>query len=66
MDKCTLLIPGQKKPARVSVALPPEICNTDLRDLDKWMLTIVAIPKELIITNKKKPKKDEKENGKKN
>lgn len=54
-----------KKPARVKVVLPPEICNTDIRDLRKWMLTIVAIPKELIITNKEKSERDEKENGKK-
>ena len=53
-----------KKPARVSVCLPPEICNTDLRDLRKWSLTIVAVPIE-IIHPKKKPERDEKDNGKK-
>ena len=56
--------PKTKKPARISVGLPSEICNTDLRDLDKWSLTIVAVPRELINANKKK-KGDEKNNGKK-
>jgi hypothetical protein len=54
-----------KKPARVKVVLPPEICNTDIRDLRKWSLTIVAVPKKLI-THKKKTERDEKDNGKKN
>lgn len=53
-----------KKPARISVALPPEICGADLRDLNKWSLTIVAVPIE-IIHPKKKEERDEKDNGKK-
>ena len=53
-----------KKPARVKVVLPPEICNTDIRDLRKWSLTIVAVPRKLIYP-KKKSEKDEKDNGKK-
>ena len=51
-----------KKPARVTLGLPPEICDTDLRDLRKWSLTIVAVPIELIFP-KKKEERDEKDNG---
>ena len=51
-----------KKPARVKIVLPPEICNTDIRDLRKWSLTIVAVPRELIYP-KKKTERDEKDNG---
>ena len=55
--------PKTKKPARVSLGLPSEICNTDLRDLDKWSLTIVAVPRKLLLTEEKK-KGDEKNNVK--
>jgi hypothetical protein len=53
-----------KKPARVSVRLPPEICDTNLKDLDNWILTIVAVPRELMYP-KKKEEREEKDNGKK-
>jgi len=32
-----------KKPARVSISLPEEICGKTLNDLDKWAFIIVAI-----------------------
>ena len=51
-----------KKPARVSVGLPSEICDTNLKDLDNWILTIVAVPRELMYP-KKKSERDEKDNG---
>lgn len=52
-----------KKPARISVGLPPEICGDNLKDLDNWSLTIVAVPRKLL--DNKKKKGDEKNNGKK-
>ena len=45
--------PKTKKSARISISLPSEICNTDLRDLDKWSLTIVAVPRELLRENQR-------------
>ena len=40
--------PKSKKPARVSIQLPKEICNTNLKDLDNWVLVVVAIPRKTI------------------
>lgn len=59
--------PKAKKPARISVGLPSEICGENLKDLDKWALTIVAIPREVLETEKeteKEKKRDEKNNVK--
>ncbi|HUW90961.1 MAG TPA: hypothetical protein VMV43_10670 [Candidatus Nanopelagicaceae bacterium] len=57
--------PKTKKPARISVGLPSEICGNNLKDLDKWALTIVAIPRAVLETEKEKEKKrDEKNNVK--
>lgn len=39
---------SQKQLARIKILLPEEICGDSLRDLDKWFLSIVAIPKEVI------------------
>ena len=50
-----------KKPCRVSIALPKEICDNNLKALDDWFLTIVAIPRKTI--NKLK-ENEVKENGK--
>ena len=35
-----------KKQARFKILLPSEICDENLKEFDKWFLTIVAIPKE--------------------
>jgi len=35
-----------KKPARVSMSLPTDICGKDLKDLDKWAFVIIAIDKK--------------------
>lgn len=35
-----------KKPARTSIELPTEICDTNLHDLKKWKMFIIAIPIE--------------------
>lgn len=44
--------PRTKKLTRVSVVLPKEICNTDLRELREWALTIVAVPRKLLKDSK--------------
>ena len=31
--------------AKISMAVPPEIVNHSLHELDKWQLVIIAIPK---------------------
>lgn len=40
--------PKTKKPTRVSITLPSEICNTNLKELDNWVLIVVAIPREVV------------------
>ena len=38
-----------KKPARITIAIPNDLGNTEnLKFLDDWMFTIVAIPKKVI------------------
>ena len=37
-----------KKQAKVMISLPKNICNVDTRDLRKWDITCVAIPKEKV------------------
>jgi len=39
---------GKKKikPARISIEVPEEVCNKDLRDLRKWKIFLIAIPIE--------------------
>lgn len=37
----------KNKPARATIALPEDICGTDLRDLEKWHFFILAIPNEI-------------------
>ena len=35
-----------KKPARVSMSLPADICGKNLKDLDKWVFVIIAVDKK--------------------
>ena len=35
-----------KKPARVSISLPTNVCGKSLSDLDKWAFVIIAIDKK--------------------
>jgi hypothetical protein len=57
--------PKTKKPTRVSIKLPPEICNTNLKELDNWVLNIIAIPRKVIFPEEeqKEEERDEKDNG---
>ena len=55
--------PKTKKQTRCKILLPKEICNTNLRDLDNWFLSIVAIPRKLI---EELEEKEKQENGKEN
>lgn len=36
----------KRKHTRISIGIPNEICNTNLKELDKWCLYAVAIPRE--------------------
>jgi len=38
-----------KRPARATIRLPKYICDTDTRDLRKWEIICVAIPKEKVM-----------------
>ena len=38
----------KRKHARISIGVPNEICNTNLKDLDKWCLYAVAIPRDAV------------------
>jgi len=37
---------NQKRTTRVSIQLPREICDKNLKELDNWCLYAVAIPRE--------------------
>lgn len=47
---------GKKKvkPARISIEMPPEVCDKDLRDLKKWRIFLIAIPIERWLKHLKK------------
>lgn len=46
-----------KKPARITIAIPNDLGNTEnLKFLDDWMFTIVAIPRKVIEELKKEDK----------
>ena len=38
----------KRKHARISIGVPNEICNTNLKDLDNWCLYAIAIPREAV------------------
>ncbi|MFX0141414.1 MAG: hypothetical protein ACFFDN_47690 [Candidatus Hodarchaeota archaeon] len=46
--------PKTKKPARLTIALPPEIVDTNLKALDDWAINLIAIPRRLIEELKEK------------
>ena len=37
-----------KRPCRVSISIPKTICDTNLKDLDNWIIMGVAIPRDEI------------------
>ena len=49
-----------KKPARISIALSKEVCGENLKDLDNWVLKIIAIPRSVVFPEEDK---EEKNNG---
>ena len=36
----------KRKHTRISIGIPNEICNTNLKELDNWCLYAVAIPRD--------------------
>jgi len=38
----------KRKHTRISIGIPNEICNTNLKDLDNWCLYAIAIPREVL------------------
>lgn len=40
---------NKKRVARVSISVPREMCDTNLKDLDNWCLFAIAIPREVLI-----------------
>ncbi len=38
----------KRKHTRISIGIPNEICNTNLKELDNWCLYTVAIPREVL------------------
>ena len=58
--------PKTKKPCRISISLPKTIVDTNLKDLDKWVIVGVAVPREEIRKeNEEKDIKKTKETNKK-
>ncbi len=51
---------NKKRRARVSIAIPKEMCDTNLKDLDNWCLFGVGIPREVLRKYEEEEKKKEK------
>ncbi|KKM72882.1 hypothetical protein LCGC14_1416010 [marine sediment metagenome] len=48
IDKVTRAT-SPKQPAKATIRLPTHICNVDTRDIRKWEILCIAIPKEKVL-----------------